>query len=329
MPRRSLVPVLLPALVLLGLSAGVVAFVRNRPVAPPPAPLAPASEDADPAATLPWCADGLEPIAGGGCFAGPGDARPGAPLILYLHGIYDRAGTSDEMDRQRRLALRASKKGFAVLAMRSHVGICHPDVPEFASKYCWPSNEQTADRAKELVLGWQAALDAADKRVGRGKRFVLGFSSGGYFAGLLASRGLFTADGFVIAHGGPVRPVHAEGAKPPLLLLSADDDEAQDTMLVLDQELTRENWAHDHYARDGGHGLTDSDIDLALAFFLRNGEKVPLQPPLSDHRPHPHPREAATGDDDRAPDELPSDDTVPDSTPDTALDSAADDDAGL
>jgi hypothetical protein len=81
---------------------------------------------------------------------------------------------------------------------------------------------------------------------------------------------------------------------PPVLLLSADDDVAQDEMIRLDEELTREHWAHDSYARSGGHGLTDGDIDATLQFFSRARESLPLQPPLPLHRAVRHAREGGS-----------------------------------
>jgi predicted esterase len=223
-----------------------------------------------------WCAPGFEPIAGGGCFAAA-SAHPAAPLLVYLHGRYAKDVAA----------------GFAVLALRGRLGQC--TAPELATWYCWPSNETNADAGPEFVDTWAVALAAAQERAGSPQRFLLGFSNGAYFAGLIASRGWLEADAFVVAHGGPVEPVHALRGTPPLLLLSADDDVAQDEMIRLDEELTRERWAHDGYARAGGHGLTDSDIDAALAFFARAREPLPLQPPLSLlalHRPVRHVRDA-------------------------------------
>jgi dienelactone hydrolase len=215
-------------------------------------------------------------------------------LLIYLHGVYEQDHPDEELDRQRRVAARATSRGFAVLALRGGLAACHPGVADFAARFCWPSNEQVADRALEFVDGWSTALSAAEKSVGRGPRFVLGFSSGGYFAALLAARGLFTADVFVVAHGGPVEPIHGRDGGPPLLLLSADDDVAQGDMVRLDDELTREGWPHDHRARDGAHGLTDSDIDVALAFATRAPrEGLPLHPPLAGHAPRWREREAS------------------------------------
>ena len=63
-------------------------------------------------------------------------------------------------------------------------------------------------------------------------------------------------------------------------------------MIRFDEELTRERWAHDSYARAGSHGLSDLDIDAALSFFARVGEDLPLNPPLPLHRAVRHVRDA-------------------------------------
>jgi len=77
-----------------------------------------------------------------------------------------------------------------------------------------------------------------------------------------------------------------------MLLLSADDDVAQDDMIRFDEALAREQWAHESYARFGGHALTDEDIDVAFTFFARAKERLPLDPPLPMHRALRHNRDA-------------------------------------
>ncbi len=246
-------------------------------------------ETAD-AGLVPWCAPGLEPIAGGGCFApaAPSTKRP-APLLVYLHGRFESAAPEAELDRQRRVAERAAAKGFAVLALRGREGQCLQ--PELAHWVCWPASERSVDAGAGYVASWAPVIAEAETRAGKGKRFVLGFSSGGFFAVILATRALVAADGFAIAGAGPIVPTRArdEASKPPVLLLSADDDPSQPDMLQLGDELTRERWPHDVYSRAGGHELLDPDIDAALAFFTRSAtEKLPLRPPLSQHVPRPH-----------------------------------------
>jgi predicted esterase len=291
MPTMSVRPRILIGLGVVVGAVAIALFIRRRG---PQGPVEPAEVDA--AAPPPWCAPGLEPTEGGGCLAVPSARREPVPTIVYLHGMYEESTPAEELDRQRRVAVRATERGFGVLALRSTLGICHPTVTEYATRYCWPSNEEVADKGEAVVDGWKGALAATERQVGRGPRYVLGFSSGGYFAALLAVRALFPAAAFVVAHGGPVEPVRARGSKPPLLLLSADDDVSQDGMVRLDDELSREGWPHDHVARSGGHALTDEDIDAALTFFRRSAvEHVPLNPPISTHRPRARDRDAASG----------------------------------
>jgi dienelactone hydrolase len=302
------------ALLLIG-ATGAAAWSRwSDRGGPAGTPTTRASSPVTPGPLAGWCAAGYEPLAGDGCLASPPTQQAPSPLVVYLHGRYARDAAGEEMDRQRRLAARATSRGFAVLALRGRLGGCR--APELATWFCWPSNEQTAEAAPALVREWEEPLAEARARVGSGRRFVLGFSSGGYFAGLLAVRDLFGADAFAIAHGGPVEPVHAVRGRPPLLLLSADDDVAQDDMLRFDALLGRDEWtARDSYARAGGHGLTDQDIDSALAFFARSGGRVPLDPPLPLHRPAPHARGVEEASAPEAPQVEPEGDVVEEPTP--------------
>jgi dienelactone hydrolase len=230
-----------------------------------------------------WCAPGFEPIAGGGCFVlAQGASQEG--LVVYLHGRYTPETANEEIDRQARVGRMAVARGFSVLAFRGKQGGCLG--PELASYWCWPSNERTQDAGPEAVASWTAALDAAEARTGKGARYLLGFSNGGYFAALIATRALMAVDAVAIVGGGPVEPTRAWGSKPPLLLATADDDGALDSMLLLETELVREGWPHALIAREGGHALTDFEVDMALTFFTRTRrEKLPLTPPLSTRRP--------------------------------------------
>ena len=236
------------------------------------------------------CAEGLDPLVDDACYAAPAGATSSLPLLIYLHGFFEEGpgeGQNEALDQQRRVALRATARGFAVLALRGTQGACAISA-ENATKVCWPSNEKVAYKGAEFVREWQPALAAAAARHAIDKQYIFGFSNGGYFAGLIAVRALYDADAFAIAHAGPVEPVKALGAKPPLLLLSADEDLSQESMLRFDEELTHDEWPHENHARGGGHALPDSDIEVALTFFQRTRtESLPLRPPLGTHVPRP------------------------------------------
>jgi dienelactone hydrolase len=263
--------VLFRAAIMFAMSTAVI--VRTDTPADQQASPPPEADLGGDAGLIAWCAEGLAPINGGGCLALPvGDAKD-APLIVYLHGIYDRRADADELDRQRRVGRLATQRGFAVLAFRGVEGGCSTE-PEFAKKFCWPSNERTAARGPEIVNNWKPSLRAAAVRGATGSRYVLGFSNGGFFAGLLAVRGWFDANAFAIGNAGPVEPVHALGAKPPVLLMSATGDASREGMMRFDEELTREQWIHERYSRAGGHELTDDEIETALTFFVRLRDKT-------------------------------------------------------
>jgi predicted esterase len=266
-------------------------LLRSRPAAAGAESTGTATTELPDVPPADWCAPEFEPIAGGGCLATPLKDHAVQALVVYLHGRYARDVPGDEVDRQRRLGARAKARGFAVLAPRGLLGACA--APELADWFCWPTATRDAGATATFVDTWTRALASAKERTGSVPRVLLGFSNGGYFAGLLASLGLLDVDAVVVAHGGPVDPFLAPLRKPPVLLLSADDDVAQDDMLRLDEELGRQAWPHDGYARQGAHGLTDADIDLALTFFERRRETLPLDPPLSQHRAARHARDAA------------------------------------
>lgn len=231
---------------------------------------------------FPSCGAGLELVAGGACYAAAGGAA-GRPLVVYLHGLHTSVTLRDELERQARVARIATAKGFDVLAPRGLEGACER-VPEM---FCWPSNERVAERGPAAVAGWGLALAAARGRGATGPRYLLGFSNGGYFASLVATRALAPFEAITVAHGGPVEPVRAEGAKPPMLLLMTDDDAALGEMMRLDASLSREKWPHASTARDGGHALTDQDVTNAVTFFGRVAkEGVPaMTARLTGHTP--------------------------------------------
>jgi predicted esterase len=238
---------------------------------------------------VPWCAAGLDAIAGGGCFAAPATRPRG--LAVYLHGRHTTATASEELARQARVARIGVAHGYAVLALRGKRGECtDPSLREF---WCWPSNETNAADGPRYVAEWEPALAAAEQRVGHGRRVLIGFSSGGYFAVMIATRALAKFDAVTIAHAGPVSPTASKGARPPMLLVTADDDPSNDEMMRLDSELTQAKWPHVITAREGGHELPEQDVEWAFTFFTRTErEALPLKPPIG-RAPHKREPDAA------------------------------------
>lgn len=219
-----------------------------------------------------WCAPGLEPL-GDACFAAAANPRG---LVVYLHGRYPPELEKEETERQARVARMATARGFAVIAFRGKQGAC--PAAELATYWCWPSNARTQDAGPEVVTAWSASLADAEKRIGKVPRHLLGFSNGAYFATLIATRALLPFEAIAIVSGGPVQPTKALGAKPPILLVTADDDGAQPEMLRLESELKREAWPSTLTSREGGHALTDFDVGTALDFFEK--KKIATRRPV-------------------------------------------------
>ncbi len=227
-----------------------------------------------------WCGVGLESIAGEGCFAPSKSPERSTALLVYLHGRYSAESASEERDRQARVARLGTARGHAVLALRGKQGQCTD--PRFAAWWCWPSTETRAPDGPAFVARWSVAVREAERRSHPARRVLLGFSNGGYFAALIASRALAPFDAVAVAHAGPVDPMVPVGARPPMLLVDADDDPSGPEMSRLDSALTREGWPHVVVVREGGHALPDWDVAMALAFFDRvRTEPMPLTPPLA------------------------------------------------
>lgn len=256
---------------------GVVALctfvvLRGRPRGA--ALAAPASDE-----IVPWCAAGLEAIPGGGCFAAPQGGARDLPVIVYLHGRYPPERASEELARQSTVARLATSRGYAVLALRGLQGECTQS--DLTDWWCWPSNERNAADGPAFVARWSVAMAETERRVGKGPRWLLGFSNGGYFASLIASRALYPFDAIAVAHGGPVSPMHPVAERRPMLLVTADDDPSDDEMIRLDADLSRERWPHAFVSREGGHALPEWDVEMALTFFRRaQTEALPFKPPL-------------------------------------------------
>lgn len=267
------------------LAVTAVVVLRSRP--PSARPAVAASEPRD-AGLVEWCAPGLEPIAGGGCFALGGEVSAPRTLLVYLHGRYAPENEADERERQARVARLATARGYSVLALRGTQGECSD--PQLTTWWCWPSNERNAADGTIFVARWASALAEAQRRAPAARRVLLGFSNGGYFAALIASRALAPFDAVAVAHAGPVAPMTPLRTKPPILLIDADDDPSSAEILRLDADLTREAWPHAMIVREGGHALAEWDVEMTLTFFDRvRTEALPLSPPLAPPRaPHPH-----------------------------------------
>jgi predicted esterase len=217
------------------------------------------------------CGEGLQPL-GEACLALPGDASASTPVVLYLHGLFPSDFPQQSLIAQRELAQMVAARGFALLVPRGRLGLCDWK-PELLNWYCWPSTARTAPLAAEIAASWQPLWKALDEKLGASetprKRFVLGYSIGGFFAALLAARGDVPFDAYAIAHAGSVEPCWFDPTRPrPVLLIAAEGDLWQAPLMeLLHLRLLEAGWPHEYKIRQGGHALTAGDIEDSLSFF--------------------------------------------------------------
>ena len=130
------------------LAVAAVVVLRSRSPAGP-RPAVAASERPD-AALVAWCAPGLEPIAGGGCFALGLEVSTPRALLVYLHGRYAPENEADELERRCGIRLstwlppcnlqsvetRKQRTRRPCLALLDHLEVCNGS--EFRSSLEFP-----------------------------------------------------------------------------------------------------------------------------------------------------------------------------------------------
>jgi predicted esterase len=116
-------------------------------------------------------------------------------LVVYLHGMLATT-PGFQYVQQRALAREAKARGFAVL---------FPTSPLVGDGYYLPTSA-AAQKEQEpaLLAGLERARRALAERLGRSfdETFVVGFSSGAYYASSLALRGAVDVDGYIVLAGG-------------------------------------------------------------------------------------------------------------------------------
>lgn len=224
---------------------------------------------AKPAATLSatesWCPDGFEVGPQDTCFAVPETTTRDTPILVYLHGMYAGHGSAEEW----KLVHSATDRGFAVVMPRGRRGLCAWK-EELKDHFCWPQETEDPQAFKNVIAQWERVLWQVDAILESGthKRYVLGFSNGGFFAAYMAEHGLFPAQAYSIVSGGPLGPPAKPPSPVPLMLISAQDDKEQGPKVKeLHDQLGTIGWTHAFCTRPGGHALAGPDIEASLRFF--------------------------------------------------------------
>ncbi len=217
-----------------------------------------------------WCPDGFEVGPQDTCFAVPETTTKDTPIIVYLHGMYSGHGSAEEWNLVRSVVAR----GFAVVVPRGKRGLCAWK-EELKDHFCWPQETEDPAAFKHVVADWDRVLWQVDAIMegGTHKRYVLGYSNGGFFAAYLASHGFFPAHAYAIVNGGPLGPATKPAKAVPMLLVSADGDPEQaPKMKELHGGLAKVGWPHAFCTRPGQHSLANQDVEASVRFFKRDAE---------------------------------------------------------
>lgn len=218
-----------------------------------------------------WCPDGFEVGPQDTCFAVPETTTKETPILVYLHGMYVGHGSAEEWQ----LVHSAVDKGFAVVVPRGKRGLCAWK-EELKDHFCWPQESEDPAAFKHVVAEWDRVLWQVDAILEHGshKRYVLGYSNGGFFAEYLAAHNLFPAQAYSIVNGGSLPGASAKPAKAaPMMLLAADGDADQaPKMKELHEGLAKAGWLHAYCTRPGAHPLAAQDLDASLKFFKHDAD---------------------------------------------------------
>ena len=226
-----------------------------------------ASGDAQP---RPWCAAETEALGSDVCFLdGGASAAPRRTLVVFLHGAVAK-NTTWQHNHQR---------GLLGLAKGNHVDVIFPKAPLSDQGYVW-QGPLVSDPAAEtrLVAEWMAARRALEQRAGRpyDEVFLMGFSSGAYYASSLAMRGRLDVDGYaVMAGGGAGAPPRAPVQKwaPVFVGVCANDATSADNSRSFAAALQVAGIPRAVNEQPIGHGMSHMHFAYALGY-LRNQLKA-------------------------------------------------------
>lgn len=224
-------------------------------------------------ATLPyqpaWCASEMDPIGDDVChLPGSPSADGRRTLVIFLHGVIAK-NTMWQWLQERGMARIARELHFeAIVPQAPRVG------PNGAGGFAWPGlSRAVEDRDQALVDGWLAAKQKLEERNGRpfDEVYVVGFSSGAYFATALALRAKVDVDGFVVLAGGsPGAPSpEATGNRrvPVFVGVCSKDHASAPEARALGHELRGQGWPVRVDEQPVGHGVSDLHVAHALGWF--------------------------------------------------------------
>jgi predicted esterase len=216
-----------------------------------------------PLPSSPWCAPEVEALPGDICHIDGGQRGPKRTLVVFLHGAVP-LGTSDQYIQERLLLRDAQQNGFEAI---------FPRAPAGPRAYLWPATIAASEPLEAgFLASWRAAQATLERRAGRpfDEVFVLGFSSGAYFASSLALRGRVDyADGYAFFAGGapyPPRPDEPPKSVPMFVGICGEDDFATKNGRALGEALRVRGLPYRVDEEPVGHFLLAVHVQHALSY---------------------------------------------------------------
>ena len=237
----------------------------------------PGSKTPSPVADKPWCAPEVSELSDHVCFfEGPEATSGKRTLVIYLHGLLATTPGFQYL-QQRGMALHAKRLGFTVLL---------PTSPKVGDAYVWPTS-QTAQEEQEagIIAGLNEARRRLEGRLGHAfdEVFVVGFSSGAYYASSLAVRGVLDVDGYIVLAGGSswVRSPQAgtrngtpnRTRRAPIFVgISAADPQTAGHSRAFAAALAGMGWPYRAEEREAGHMVDWGFMTRGIGWLRARGE---------------------------------------------------------
>ena len=212
-----------------------------------------------------WCAPETETLPSAVCHFDPGGQQDRRTLVVFLHGVVPKSSTW-QWTQQRAIIREAKQFHFEAIMPRAL-----PVGPDGAAGFAWPGSAgRDPSIEQDLIDQWTNAQHILETRAGKpfDEVFVVGFSSGAYFATSLAVRDRLKASGYVVLAGGAASKMGSDvDHKVPIFIgVSARDNATAPGARALGAMLTAHDWPHKVDEQPVGHMVSDLHVAHALTY---------------------------------------------------------------
>lgn len=220
-------------------------------------------------AAKPWCAPEVKRLSDHVCyFDGDDGSRERRTLVVYLHGMLATTPGFQYLQQQA-MAIHAKRLNFTVLL---------PTSPLTPRGYLWPTGQKARKETEEALLaGIERSRGELERRVGHrfDETFVVGFSSGAYYASSLVRRGALDVDGYIILAGGSSfagNDAVAEERAPVFVGVSKKDRHSREDSRALAGALRSLGWPLRIEERNAGHMVDWTLLGDGIAWLRKRAE---------------------------------------------------------